>query len=81
MIDWIPVEIGMPIPYKPVLVEGGCAYWDGIYWYTYMERNHPKIEWEVKCWALMPNPNDNSKALKKIIEQLKHMTDSISSRP
>lgn len=53
-MNWISVEIGMPLPYRPVLVAGGCAYWDGTFWYTYMERNHPRIQWDVKYWAPLP---------------------------
>lgn len=43
---------------KQVLVEGGCAYWDGENWRTLMESvnytNFPVISWEVKWWADMP---------------------------
>jgi len=54
MLERISVEVDMPVPYAPVWVEGGCAFWDGTHWYTYMERNHPKIEWDVKYWAALP---------------------------
>ncbi len=53
-VNWVSTDDNMPIPYRSVLVPGGCAYWDGTYWYTYMERNHPKIQWTVKHWAPMP---------------------------
>jgi hypothetical protein len=56
---WFSVQTMMPTPYKPVMVKGGCAYWDGTNWYTYMERNHPKIVWDVNYWAPLPeNPYD-----------------------
>ena len=54
LVNWISTDDSMPVPYKSVLVAGGCAYWDGTCWYTYMERNHPKIQWAVKHWSPMP---------------------------
>lgn len=54
LVNWISTDVGYPIPFKEVLVAGGCAYWDGKDWYTCMENNRPKIVWTVKYWATLP---------------------------
>ena len=74
MVNWVSVKDGMPTPYQNVLVAGGVAYWDGEYWYTCVERHHPKIQWTVECWAPLPEPPDscfNCARLKAKLTELK----------
>ena len=43
---------------RAVLVNGGCAYWDGINWRTLMDvpnyNTFPVISWPVTWWADLP---------------------------
>lgn len=55
-IHWISVEHGMPTDGMPVLIRGGCAFWDGSDWRTYMELDCPVIQWSVTHWAVLPSP-------------------------
>jgi hypothetical protein len=55
-VHWISTEDGMPTLNMPVLVRGGCAFWDGSAWHTYMEPKHTKIQWPVTHWAVLPRP-------------------------
>lgn len=47
-----------PTTGRMVLVEGGCAYWDGENWRTLMGQDalskFPIITWPVKWWADLP---------------------------
>ncbi|KKK56220.1 hypothetical protein LCGC14_3066700 [marine sediment metagenome] len=54
LITWISVDDAMPTPYKNVLVSEGVAYWDEYDWYSMMDSDRRKIEWEVRHWASLP---------------------------
>lgn len=47
-----------PATGRMVLIEGGCAYWDGENWRTLMElgarSKFPIIRWHVMWWADLP---------------------------
>ena len=52
---WIPVAEKAPPTGICVLVDGGCAYFDGIDWRTLMGADaHRKIEWTVTHWRPLP---------------------------
>lgn len=79
IINWISTINGMPLPYKNVLVAGGCAYWDGTSWYTCMERNHPKIQWRVYYWAPLPSMLDACSGCAALKEELAELKAKIVS--
>jgi len=61
-VNWIPIAEEMPRLFQPVLVAGGCAFWNGDYWFSFMSLNHPRIEWDVQYWASLPkSPGEHSR--------------------
>ena len=70
----------MPTPYQNVLVSGGIAYWDGMIWYTCMERDHPPIQWEIEYWATLskpPNHCANCDALRAKIFDMQRLINDL----
>lgn len=55
-IFWYNTHQALPPIGCRVLVAGGIGYIDGaLDWHTAMEPGHPRIEWDVKFWAYIPN--------------------------
>ena len=57
---WFPSALKKPEPGKLVLVSGGLATWDGMYWHTMTGEDSGRIiQWDVKVWADFPKiPED-----------------------
>jgi len=61
---WVDVKTEMPEPCHPVIIQGGCGYWNPKYsqWYTLMDQNYDgtdaAIEWEVTHWMRLPEAPD-----------------------
>ena len=55
---WIPVKDRLPHHGDMVLVQGGCAFWDGQ-WRTMMEDHWPPIRWDVTHWMPFPSNPPN----------------------
>jgi Lar family restriction alleviation protein len=50
---WVSVGERMPEPHSPVIVDGGCAYYEGNgKWHSLMSRS--EIQWEVTHWQPLP---------------------------
>lgn len=80
MVNWVSVKDALPLTYLNVLVKGGVAYWDGEFWYSCVERCHPRIQWDVEYWALLPKPPDtcsNCTRLKAKLTELKAQVESL----
>lgn len=59
---WVAVEHKAPPTGLCVLVDGGCAYFDGTDWRTLMGANpHRKIQWAVTHWQPLPAPPEGRK--------------------
>ena len=57
---WFPAGTKKPDSGRMVLVSGGIAKWDGMYWYSMTGEDAGKrIRWDVKGWAEFPKiPED-----------------------
>ena len=55
MMNWISPEDALPHPHMAVLVLGGCAFWDGEAWHTYMKSGYPEVK-PPHYWAFLPTP-------------------------
>ena len=57
---WFPSELKKPECGKIVLISGGLARWDGMYWYSMTGDDYNRrIQWDVKGWAYIPKiPED-----------------------
>jgi hypothetical protein len=56
-VQWIPTSQCTPSERRPVMVDGGPAYWefrDGGRWVSMVESPHRVIQWEATRWAELP---------------------------
>ena len=60
MNEWISVEDRLPKIGTPVIVQGGCGYYDGENWRTYLAIKsngaYAVIQWKVTHWMPLPAP-------------------------
>jgi hypothetical protein len=61
---WFPAALRKPDLGQLVLVSGGLAKWDGMYWHSMTgEDTNRRITWDVVCWAELPKIPDHFKQM------------------
>ena len=58
--QWISVKDRLPESNKLVIVSGGIARYNGMYWFSETSQADRRIEWEVTHWQPLPEPPEES---------------------